>query len=118
MARFSLRRFDHQARVGVVLSLASVLPLLAMGYLLAGQIDTSSWTFFYGPQRAMAYFGAGLAAMGLAAGGFGFGLNSAGQRRNDKPVLSWIAFFVGGAVFCLAVLLLMFFRLRGESAIG
>jgi hypothetical protein len=52
--------------------------------------------------------------MVLAASGFGFGLSSAGQRRNDKPQLSWTGFFIGAAILCLTVVLLFIFRVRGE----
>jgi hypothetical protein len=53
----------------------------------------------------------------LAVSGFGFGLNSAGQRRNDKPALSWISFFMGGTVLCLALVILFFFMRQGQPVI-
>ena len=48
--------------------------------------------------------------------GFVLGWNSAGQRRNDKPMRSWVGFFVGGGVVTLdVVLMLAFYLLRLQT---
>lgn len=117
---FSLRRYDTQARVSVFVSLAACASLLAMtvfvftidkGFRL---IDKTQFVITFGPMRRLLILGTGACTILLAIIAFGLGLNSAGQRRNDKPTLSWIGFFLGAAVFCLAVILLFLFKTRGE----
>ena len=116
MARWNLRRYDVQARVSVVLSLASVVCLAA----LAVAIATASWQdnrilYQSGTLRVPAVYVCGLLAIGFGAGGFGFGLNSAGQRRNDRTTQSWLGFFLGAASITFAVILLILFLLWGEA---
>lgn len=115
MANFSLRRYDTQARFGLVLALLSAGSLVVLTFMVFRHFNTNDFTIIYGPFRKLVVLISGLVTILLAAGGFGFGLNSAGQRRNDKPVLSWIGFFVGAAVFCLAVILLFFFMKQGQQ---
>lgn len=117
MAKFSLRRYDTQARFSMVVSLLSVVPLLGMAWVILQQFDMSELLIYYGKNRKIAVYASTLVTLGLSVVGFGFGLNSAGQRRNDKPQLSWIGFFVGACVFCLAIILFALFRFRGESVI-
>ncbi|GMU23085.1 MAG: hypothetical protein AMXMBFR13_31680 [Phycisphaerae bacterium] len=124
MPNFSLRRYDTQARFGMIVSLLSAGTLLVLAGLIFSAdkrfqyFDASELTVHYGPTRRIAVLAAGGLTALLAALGFGFGLNSAGQRRNDKPLLSWIGFFVGAGVLCLSLVLLYFFIKRGESVIG
>ncbi len=117
MAKLSLRRYDVQAVVSVYISILAILPLIALAFFIAQQLDFSQWVFYYGKLRKLAILGSGLAALGLAAIGFGLGLNSAGQRRNDKPMMSWLGFFISAIVICLTLVLLYFFRERGESVL-
>ena len=115
MAKFSLRRYDTQARVSVIVSLASIVSLMALVLLLYRNLAWSERAIFYGnPAYKLAVYGAGFVTLLMAASGFGFGLNSAGQRRNDKPQSSWTGFFIGAAVLCLTVVLLFIFRTRSE----
>lgn len=116
MAKFSLRRYDHQARVGMIVSLASLVPLLGVMFLVFRHVDYSDWTIYYGPGRKVPLFAGAVVALLMAAIGLGLGWNSAGQRRNDKQQMSWIGFFVGAGVLCLTFLLMLLFRFRGESA--
>jgi hypothetical protein len=116
---FNLRRYDEQARFGVILSLASVGSLLVLMFFVFRHLKWSEWVIYGSPTRQKLIYAAGALTMALATAGFGFGLNSAGQKRNDKPLLSWIGFFVGGAVLCLAIVILFFFYKQFEStAIG
>ncbi len=120
MAKFSLRRFDVQARVSLIVSLASFVAwLAAVGLVLSADkgfenVDWQQFVITYGPARRLAVLGAIAVTLMLGVTGFGFGLSSAGQRRNDKPVLSWIGFFIGAAVICLTLILFLTFRQRGE----
>jgi hypothetical protein len=112
---FSLRRYDTQARVALVLSLLAVVTLAVMAVGIFRHFNFSTLTPVYGSTRKMAVLLAGMVTILLAAGGFGFGLNSAGQRRNEKATLSWLGFFIGAAVMCLAVILLFFFFKQGQQ---
>jgi hypothetical protein len=119
---FSLRRYDTQARFGLILSLLAAVGLLALTALILSAdkgfryFSFKDLTITFSPSRRMMILGTGLLTALLAVSGFGLGLNSAGQRRNDKPMLSWISFFVGAAVLCMAVVLLFFFMKQGQLA--
>lgn len=116
MAKFSLRRHDVQAQVAMVLSLAAIPCLLAMMFFVLRPLDVNQRIIPYNAKgmRPIAVYVSALAALSLSAAGFGFGLNSVGQRRNDKPGRSWIGFFVGAAGITLTVILLLLFRMWGE----
>ncbi len=116
MAKFSLRRYDSQALVSVLLSALAVVPLIAMAYFMIQNFEWEAQIVIYGPTRRIAIFGAAAAAIGLAVLGSGFGFNSAGQRRNDKGRYSWLGFFTGAAVISLTFGLLALFFIRGEAA--
>ncbi len=118
MAKFSLRRYDNQARVSIVVSLASVVTLLGLVLVVFRNVDWSEQVIYYGKNRKLAVYGATALTLLLSTIGFGMGLSSAGQRRNDKQQLSWIGFFVGAGVLCLALIVFFIFQKRGESVIG
>ena len=115
MAKFSLRRYDTQARVGMAISLLAVLPLAFLAFCILQRMDWTQGSFWYGSLRRWAILLSGAATIGMSAIGFGLGLNSVGQRRNDQSRKSWIGFFVGAGIFCLAILLLAVFKLRGDA---
>lgn len=117
VANFSLRRYDTQARVSVALSIASCVTLVATAFFTLRYLDWSEYTVYYGPVRRLLILGAGAATLALSLAALGLGLNSAGQRRNDKPKLSWLGFFIGAGVFSLAIILLFLFKIRGESVV-
>jgi hypothetical protein len=112
---FSLRRYDTQARVGLWLSLLAVLTLAVMIVGIFQHFSTATMTIYYGQTRKLGVLGLGMVTILLAGAGFGLGLNSAGQRRNDKAKLSWLGFFLGAAVMCLTVILLFFFLKQGQQ---
>ena len=128
MAKFSLRRYDNQALVSVVISLASLVALLGLAFIVFRYTvfpeGASSWKEYlnfdilYGKNRKMAIMAGTAMTLLLAAIGFGMGLNSAGQRRNDRQKSSWIGFFMGAVVLCLTIIVFLIFRERGESLVG
>jgi len=117
MAKFSLRRYDIQARVSLIVSLASLFALMGMAGVIFRRFSLEDWTINYGLPTKYAAYASTLATLALSITGFGFGLNSVGQRRNDKQQLSWIGFFVGAGVLTMALILFALFRIRGESVI-
>lgn len=125
MPGFSLRRSDVQARFSVVASAVAALSLLVQTALVVSLDkgfeyfirDGWNMTVMYGSTRRYAVLGATAMTLMLALAGFGLGLTSAGHRRNDKPRLSWIGFFLGAGVLCLATVVFAFFWLRGEPAV-
>ena len=119
MARSSLRRYDVQARYGIVLACASVVPCLGAFGMALRNYNSDIGHIVYGRSMWMIAF---IACVGLALliGGTGclLGLNSAGQRRNEKQRWSWIAFFLGGSVTTLGIILaIAFFVLRVRFSI-
>jgi hypothetical protein len=115
VAKFSLRRYDTQARVGVFFGILSLLSLLGFaGLILTSNMDWGEYSFSYGARRRLAMLGATAVTLGLGAAALGFGYNSAGQRRNDQQGLSWLAFFIGAGVMVICVVLFLFMRYRGD----
>lgn len=114
MAKFSLSRYDTQARVSLGLALFSVVCLLGLAVLIFQHLDLSQWVITYGRFRRLVIMGATAGTILVAAIAFGMGLNSAGQRRNDKPLFSWLGFFISAGVICMSLILFFLFRTRGE----
>ena len=124
MARFSLSRYETQARFGLLIALVALLCLLGqVGVTLNVHkgfegLDREQWIIRYGHARKLGVYAATAVTIAAAVIAVGFGYNSAGQRRNDRPGMSWAAFFIGASVVCGAVIVFMIFRFRGESVIG
>ncbi|HSW46608.1 MAG TPA: hypothetical protein VLM89_13675 [Phycisphaerae bacterium] len=115
MAKFSLRRYEDQARASVVVGIAACLGLLAQAVLVFRHINLSEWTIMYGsPNRRTLVLAATAAVLGLGLAALGLGFNSAGQKRNDKPQFSWIGFFLGAGTICLTIIFMCLFHFRAE----
>ena len=110
-----LRRYDVQAKYAFGLAMVSIAPCLAALWLGWSRFKPDLGRIVYGSQGRfdVAIFGCVLLSMASAAVGFFMGWNSAGQRRNDQSARSWVAFFVGGGVLTLdLVVLIAFFMLH------
>jgi hypothetical protein len=116
VAKFSLRRYDTQATLGLYCSLAALLCLIVQAWFIFQHLNWDEWIVLYGPRRRIAILMACAATIGLAVIGAALGFNSAGQRRNEKGQLSWIGFFTGALVISLSIALFLLFWSRGESA--
>ena len=115
MTKFSLRRFEDQAKASVVLGIVACVSLVAQATMVFRHIDTSQWVIIYGNmnRKYLVMITTAICLLiGVAALGLGF--NSAGQRRNEKPQWSWTGFFLGAAVICFAVIFFVVFRTRSE----
>ncbi len=111
----NLRRYDVQAKYAFALAMVSIVPSIAALWMGWRRFDADLGRIIYGSQGRfmLAFVGCVALSMAPAALGFVMGWSSAGQRRNDQSRRSWIAFFVGGGVLTLnVVLLIAFFMLR------
>jgi len=115
VAKFSLRRYENQALVSLAASLASVVTLAGLLFLIIRRMSIQEMAVFYGPPTRMAILLATAVTGLLAVIGFGLGINSVGQRRNERQSLSWMGFFVSSAVLVLTIGVFAFFFFRGES---
>ena len=116
VAKFSLRRYDTQAQVSVLVSLASVVSLAGVAFVIFQQFRWDELVIYYGPNRKLAVMLGTAITLLLSAIGLAMGFNSVGQRRNEKQGWSWIGFFIGAGVFCAAIVIFALFRLRGWQA--
>ncbi len=110
-----LRRFDVQAGYACVLSLVSVVPFVGAATLAFRNYHHDLGQIVYGKEGFFmpAFAGCLLLSMAPSAVGMLLGWSSAGQRRNDRPVRSWVGFFVGGGVFTFDLILaIAFWMLR------
>ena len=111
----SLRRYDVQAKYAFALAMVSIVPSIAALWMSWRRFDVDLGRIIYGAQGrfVLAFMGCVLLSTAPAALAFVMGWSSAGQRRNDQSGRSWIAFFVGGSVLTLNVVLLVaFYMLR------
>lgn len=114
----NLRRYDVQAKYAFALAMVSIVPGIAALWLGWRRFDADLGRIIYGSQGRfmLAFLGCVVLSTAPAALGLVMGWSSAGQRRNDQSRRSWIAFFVGGSVLTLnLVLLIAFFMLRLQA---
>jgi hypothetical protein len=89
-----LRRFDVQATYGCILSVSSTLPALAAAWMLLERYRSDLGQILYGSRGLFFPVFLGCVGVSIVLAGLGFvlGWNSAGRRRNDKPMRSlWIS---------------------------
>ena len=113
----SLRRFDVQAKYAAILAGFSVVPFIGAAGLVWRNYRHEFGQIVYGAQGrfVLAFLGCVLLSMLPGVLGFLLGWSSAGQRRNDKPLRSWLGFFLGGVVVTLnLILVIAFFMLRWQ----
>ena len=111
----SLRKFEVQARYAAVLALASLVPCMAALYLAWRNFDLMLGRIKYGGGGRFVMGFAGCVILSLAPSALALilGLNSAGQKRNERSSRSWMGFFVGGGVLTInLILLIAFYMLR------
>jgi hypothetical protein len=115
VVKFSLRRFEDQAKASVVLGVVACVSVVVQVIMVFRHIDTAQWVIMYG-STSRKYLVMIMTVLSLLIGvaALGLGFNSAGQRRNEKPKLSWLGFFMGAGVICLAVIGFVVWRTRSE----
>ncbi len=119
MAKFSLRKPENQASASVVLSLSSLFFLMGMAVLMFRRFESENLTFYYSAKtlRFPMILVSALLAGALATIGFGFGLNSAGNRRNFRTKHSWLGFFIGAFGICATIIMFALFWFWKESVL-
>ncbi len=95
-------------------SLVSAVTLLGLIAVVLRRMSWSEFAVFYGGPTRMAIMGAVAVTLLLSVIGFGFGINSVGQRRNERQGLSWLGFFVGAGVLVLTIGVFAFVYFRGD----
>jgi len=116
----SLRRYDVQGQWAFALTMIALAPCAVALWLGLRNFDATMGRIIYGSQGRFlpAFVACVLLSLGPAGVAFVLGLNSAGQRRNIHSQRSWLAFFVGGAIFTLdLILLIAFYMLRLERPV-
>jgi tellurite resistance protein TehA-like permease len=115
VAKFSLRRFEDQAKASIVLGIVACVSLVVQAAMVFRHVDWSDVVIIYGnPSRRYLVLATTAISFLIGVSALGLGLNSAGQRRNEQPKLSWAGFFLGAGVICLTVIIFMLFYLRSE----
>ena len=106
MAKVSIRRFDVQAKISLVVSLVALLGVVGLVVLIVRNYQSDMQVVLY--KRAsmyapLIYLTTALTLL-LAAAGASIGLNSAGQKRNEYTRRSWLAFFIGLATISVTII--------------
>ena len=110
-------QYENQARLSVFLAVVAGLASIAAALLLFRnyKADVGQIVYLAGGKFILIFGGAILVALLAAAAGFLLGFNSAGQKRNTKPQLSWTGFFLNAAMMTLGLsIFVVFFVLRFE----
>lgn len=104
-----LRRYDVQAKYAVILSLGSVPPMLVGATLAIRNYDPTLGQIVHSSKGLFLPVFLACLALSLLAGSIAsaLGINSAGQRRNERPTWSWTGFFVGSIVVASNLILLI-----------
>ncbi|MCO6435663.1 MAG: hypothetical protein J5J06_01080 [Phycisphaerae bacterium] len=116
----TLRRFEVQARYALLLGILAVPPFVAGAALVARNYNPDVGRIVYGEKRLFVPALLGCLAVSILLGGVAFvlGFNSAGQRRNERPVFSWIGFFLGGTICTLSLILLLAFMMLRHKLVA
>ena len=114
MASRSLRRFDVQAKVSLIISILAGVCFVTLVVLFARNYSSELGAVIYrtGSLFAPLFLVGTAATMLFSTVGLVLGFNSAGQRRNDLQGRSWAGFFLGtaflaGAIICFALFWLL-----------
>ena len=115
----NLRRVDVQAKVAFMAAIISLMVTAALAFFVLKGINWDMKIIPYSAKsnRSLGVMGAGVASLAIGALGFWFGFSSAGQRRNDRQIFSWLGFFLSALAITLSAILLTVFMLWRESVI-
>ncbi len=118
-SKLNLRDSQLQARLGLIASVASLVLVLLLAYIVIENFNPQEKTIAYSG-RTLRYPAilamTGLSGM-LGAIGFGLGFSSLGHRRNARQRESWAGFLLGALVICADVVVFVFFKMFSLSII-
>lgn len=118
MPWLSLRRYDHQAILSVYISALAIVPLIGLIILIFRNMHWDEQIIYYASMSyRLVVLGSVAVTLLMATVGLGLGLNSVGQRRNDRQRLSWLGFFIGAIIVCLTLVLFVLFWIRAEKIV-
>ncbi len=112
-SKLNFRDSQLQARLGMIFSIASTVLMLILAFVVLENFNPMEKTIGFNQQsmRWPAIMGLVGGAVLLGAIGLGLGFSSLGHKRNMRQRESWLGLVVGGISVCLAIVLLVFFRL-------
>lgn len=115
----NLRRVDVQAKIAFIAAILALMVTAALAFFVLRGLKWDAKVIPYSSEsnRMLGVMGAGAASMAIGAVGFWFGLSSAGQRRNEQQILSWLGFFLSALAITASGILLTTFMLWRESII-
>ncbi|MCA9243122.1 MAG: hypothetical protein KDA32_04145 [Phycisphaerales bacterium] len=101
----------------MVFSAIAGAALLALVFLIMTRFNFESMKIEYSAdsKRKFLIIGAGAVSLAIAFFGALAGFNSAGQRRNTTPKLSWMGFFLNSAVLLAALCTFIFWFLSRDE---
>lgn len=108
---FDLKSYENQAKLSVFLGFFSLAAAIGVVAMLGRNFSAEHFYVTYSSSGLwFPMLGAGM-GLGLLAGAVGFfvGLNSAGQRRNNRSSLSWQGFFLNAGVITILMSAAIFF---------
>ncbi len=108
-----MKTYEDQAKLSVYASIVAGLASLASVALILRNFDSEEFFVNYasGTLWLPAVAASLLVALGAGALAFFMGLYTAGQRRNKKTNLSWLAFFISAGAITIALSAAVFFVL-------
>lgn len=108
---FKVKTYEDQAKLSVWLGALGGLAILGVLFLMFRNFDRATFYVTYNPSGFwLPTLGVGLlVALVASTIGFFVALNSAGQRRNTRSVLSWQAFFLNAAIITVTLSAAAFF---------
>ncbi len=116
-----LSSYEGQAKLSVIFGLVAGVAALALVFFVMQRFNFESMRVEYGAGSSRKFLIVGAAFISLAVAFMGAmaGYNSAGQRRNSTPKLSWMGFFLNSAVLLVALCMFVFWYLaRDELQLG
>ena len=117
----NFRSFTTQAVTGILLASLAVVTVMALAYCAIRGLDWENKVINYNAKEGMGQYRPnlvlGLTALtvliSLGAGALGF--NSLGQKRNERPGLSWLGLAVAALCIPAAVSIFFFWNTFAES---
>jgi amino acid transporter len=106
VGKLSIRRFDVQAKISLIVSVVAALGVVGLVMLIIRNYNSEMQVVLYSRKGMFApavYLTTAITLL-LAATGAAIGANSAGQKRNEFTRRSWLAFFIGIATISATII--------------